>query len=67
MMKRFLTRTRHYFFAHHSINFRWRISHFRLSTISSQLSTGSESLLRCALSQELCDVEVYKIGVMKND
>ena len=25
------------------------------------------SFLRGALSQELCDVEVYKIGVMKNN
>src|SRR3954447_21462393 len=39
---------------------------FRFLTISSQPSTVSQSLLSGAFAEKLCDVEVNKVGVMKN-
>ena len=67
MMNTHLTRKGHYFLTYHSLNFWWRIGHFKLSTINSPLSAVSKSLLCGAFAEKLRDVEVYKIGVMKND
>src|SRR4051812_22644699 len=39
---------------------------FRFLTISSQPSTVSQSLLSGAFAEKLCDVEVNKVGMMKN-
>ena len=39
----------------------------KLSAINSQPSTVSESLFRSAFAQKLGDIEVHKIGVVKND
>src|SRR5439155_6476167 len=43
------------------------IGTFRLSTINPQLPTALESLLSRALTEKLGDVEVHKVGMMKND
>ncbi len=40
---------------------------FRLSTINSQPSTATESLLGGALPEKLGDIEVHEIGVMENN